>query len=300
MAGATCGRLLAAEGIEATLIDKGRGAGGRLSTRRSPVGRFDHGCPGFTATHPDFLAEVRKWHKEGIVAPWPDPNENQFVGVPGMNDLIKFLLRGLDPLFGVRIAPFRAVATPWPLRTTCCELLLEADWVVSAVPAEQAAELLSVASPKLANAAAQVSSRAQWTVMAAWDSPLDIGDDMIAFENGPIATAIREKSKPGRAGGERWILTASQAYTDNHLECEKYRIINDLTSYFQLLHKTEKPAFTDAHRWRFAQPIALNPLGSFIDKTAKVAICGDWCLGDSVEAAWLSGRETALQLLARI
>ena len=53
MAGLSCARALIAAGQNVDLFDKGRGPGGRMSTRRmeTPIGeiRWDHGAQFFTA-----------------------------------------------------------------------------------------------------------------------------------------------------------------------------------------------------------------------------------------------------------
>ena len=49
VAGLACASELEAAGLDVQILDKGRGPGGRLSARRSPVGAFDHGTPDFTA-----------------------------------------------------------------------------------------------------------------------------------------------------------------------------------------------------------------------------------------------------------
>lgn len=67
-AGLTAARALAERGVSATVVDKGRGVGGRLATRRLGDGRpFDHGAVLFeTATEP-FRARLAAWEAAGLV-----------------------------------------------------------------------------------------------------------------------------------------------------------------------------------------------------------------------------------------
>ena len=44
LAGLTAAARIAAGGAAVTVYDKSRGLGGRLATRRSPQGSFDHGA----------------------------------------------------------------------------------------------------------------------------------------------------------------------------------------------------------------------------------------------------------------
>jgi len=48
MAGIACARTLVQAGHRVTVFEKSRGAGGRMATRRSEFGGFDHGAQFFT------------------------------------------------------------------------------------------------------------------------------------------------------------------------------------------------------------------------------------------------------------
>ena len=60
-------RLVDHYGAPVELVDKGRGVGGRLATRRMDGDRFDHGAQYFTARDPVF----RIWFKVGSTRDWP-------------------------------------------------------------------------------------------------------------------------------------------------------------------------------------------------------------------------------------
>jgi len=70
-AGVSCALALQSAGESVRLFDKGRGPGGRSSTRRTDHGRFDHGAPFFAASDPRFLEVVDVWRGHGVAAPWP-------------------------------------------------------------------------------------------------------------------------------------------------------------------------------------------------------------------------------------
>ncbi|EXI81308.1 MAG: Dehydrosqualene desaturase [Candidatus Accumulibacter sp. BA-94] len=70
IAGLSCAAQLQQAGLEVSLFDKSRGAGGRMSTRRGDGWQCDHGAQYFTARHPDFRAEVARWQQAGVAALW--------------------------------------------------------------------------------------------------------------------------------------------------------------------------------------------------------------------------------------
>ncbi|HEX2729333.1 MAG TPA: FAD-dependent oxidoreductase, partial [Rubrobacteraceae bacterium] len=67
MSGLSAGRELRAAGWDVTMVDKGRGVGGRMATRRLREGTFDHGAQFFTARSDRFEKLVRGWLEAGVV-----------------------------------------------------------------------------------------------------------------------------------------------------------------------------------------------------------------------------------------
>lgn len=64
-AGLTVARHLLDAGHAVHLFDKGRGAGGRMSTRRQDGHEFDHGAQFFTAREESFRRAVEEWRSTG-------------------------------------------------------------------------------------------------------------------------------------------------------------------------------------------------------------------------------------------
>ncbi len=116
MAGIVCARTLAQAGRRVTLFDKSRRPGGRMATRESPFGSFDHGAQYFTVRDKRFQQALDT--VPGIHRPWSatsvrvlDPlghvleaglpgGEPHWVGVPGMRSLPEAWAAGLEPRSG--------------------------------------------------------------------------------------------------------------------------------------------------------------------------------------------------------
>ena len=70
LAGLTAARELASSGAAVVVLDKGRGVGGRLATRRHGGGVFDHGAQFITARSGRFREAVERWVAAGVAAEW--------------------------------------------------------------------------------------------------------------------------------------------------------------------------------------------------------------------------------------
>ena len=101
LAGLMAGGPLAEAGHEVVLLDKGRGPGGRLATRRVGAATLDHGAQFFTVRSEAFAARVHRWEADGLVRVWcrgfeVEDGHPRYAVRGGMNALAKHLATGLD------------------------------------------------------------------------------------------------------------------------------------------------------------------------------------------------------------
>jgi predicted NAD/FAD-dependent oxidoreductase len=303
VAGLACAEGLGARGHDLTLIDKGRGPGGRMSTRRiaTPLGEaaFDHGAQYFTVRDSAFRARVEAWIAAGCAAPWPAAGPDAFVGVPAMNAPIRQMAAALALRWGERVTGLARTETGWRV-VTDQGATLEADAVVVALPAEQAADLLAEAAPILATRARAVPTAPCWTVMLAFaDSVPTPLDCLRGGEREALGWAARNTAKPGRTGPEAWVLQGAPDWSRDHLEADAPWVIDALAAALaaRLGVGLPPPLTAAAHRWRYARS-GTQGAGAIWEADLRLGLCGDWLLGPRVEAAWLSGTALADRLLA--
>jgi renalase len=301
MSGLACAERLAAGGHAVTAFDKGRGAGGRMATRRlaTPAGdvAFDHGAQYFTTRDPAFLARVARWEAAGVVAAWPAAAPDARVGTPGMNAPLRAMAAGLDVRWGTRIDALGSDGSGWTLRGDGVPDD-RFDAVVVAVPAEQARPLLAPWDAALAALAEATPSQPCWTGMAAFAERLAVEADVVredADPEGVLGWAARNGARPGRvgpgqAGAEAWVIQAGPDWSAQHLEDDAADV---LASLLQALARATgavvpAPTVATAHRWRFARSGAVGRACGW-NAARRLGACGDWWLGPRVECAWLSG-----------
>ncbi|WP_174292760.1 NAD(P)/FAD-dependent oxidoreductase, partial [Sphingomonas bacterium] len=283
MAGLACAGVLARQGHAVTLFDKGRGAGGRMSTRRMPTAegevRFDHGAQYLTARDPAFVGQVAAWEAAGQVARWAVAGNDAWVGLPGMNAPVQAMAADADVCWRSRIDALTFDGR-WHLQGEGDDVPFDA--VVVAVPAEQVATLVADHDPEVAGLAAATMSDPCWTVMAAFAAPVPIAADRLT-EVGPLASAIRNSAKPGRTGPEAWVLQADADWSRQHLEDQADDVEHALLDALAAEAGGALPAIlgTDSHRWRYAKSGALGR-GALWNPALRLGVCGDWLLGPRV------------------
>jgi len=333
IAGMACARTLAQAGHKVTVFEKSRGAGGRMGTRKSEFGGFDHGAQYFTVRDARFEKAlaispelVRRWSANTVrildeagrvVASSLPPKEAHWVASPGMSELVKEwakpLLKNGQLHFETQVTRIQTDGLSpkrWQLQTegpgATTSVHSGFDAVIMAVPSVQAQALLlssQIAKP-LMGEMAKVSVAPCWTLMLAFPQAAQpalahLGPQWNAARSTHhrIAWLARESSKPGRGPIERWTVQASPEWSERHLEDDAERVKAKLLKAFtEVTGIRAEPPYAEVHRWRYAQTI--QPLGKSHLWDAKLGIgaCGDWCLGHRVEDGFVSGLELALAI----
>lgn len=202
--------------------------------------------------------------------------------------------------WNTRIEQLERVGDRW--RLGAGEESFTADTVLTAIPAEQASELLRDAAPDLAAIAASVVSEPCWAVMAAFEVPLSLEADTLRDPEAPISWAARNSCKPKRMGADTWVLHASPQRSREVLDLPKEKVADMLLADFfaQAELKPVKPVHLAAHRWLYAQPASLKGEPARYDEASRIGIAGDYLHSPRVEGAWVSGVALAGQVLAMV
>jgi renalase len=321
MAGLACGQALAMSGARVQLVDKGRGPGGRLATRRLPWADdpnlmlgLDHGAQVLHPRDPGFAAWLAGGEAQGWSAPWTmrlggawaaGGQRQGWVGVPGMSALAQAMRRSLSVASGQPVvAVGRGDDGLWTLRDAAGMAFGPFDRVVVALPPAQAAPLLAPLNAAWAQALAAREMRPCWTLLAVSDEPGDPGWDVIEPETGPIAWVARNHRKPGRVvppGVATWVVQAGAAWSQAHVGDPQDRVQDALLTALQGLLVPRLPTrwhHVALHRWLYALAPAGGRTGAdgqdcWWDAAAGLGVCGDHFVGADVESAWRSGRALA-------
>lgn len=310
LAGLTLAQQLATHGAKVMLIEKSRAPGGRLSTRSSGFGSFDHGAQYLTSRSPEFTALINKLALNGDVAAWrpngKDSARPWWVGQPGMSAIGKILAQGLEMNLGIRATRISRQDGRYLVEAEDkdgTEALFSAKRLVAAIPAPQAHTLLATLDPAAFAALEDVRMAPCWTGMLAFETPL--GDNTQDITRGQtddvLALITRNSSKPGRPG-ETFVLHAGPGWSRRHLESDretvKEAMIDAMRAQTGLGANLPAPVHVDVHRWLYAlveKPLDLPFIGNADN---SLFACGDWCIDGRAEAAHQSATALAHHILS--
>ena len=336
MAGIACARTLMQAGCDVHLYERLPQAGGRMRSVSGPYGSFDIGAQFFTVRDARFeqaLATVpglaRPWSVSAIrnidaqgrqSTRAAASRQTHWVATPDMQSLP---LAWAAPLWDAgrlhlgqslkQLEPCLEGGTElrWNLHVATEEhgehVHTGFDAVVLALPAPQAQALLQglQQAGALREKLADVHMAPCWTVTLAYPMATQAGLSTLGPQwnaarasHDRIAWIARESSKPARAQTERWTVQATPAWSEEHRHDDAPRVLGKLQKAFGELSAIRvAPRHANAYFWPHAETTQALGRSHLWDGTARIGLCGDWCLGQRVEDAFVSGLEMALEIL---
>lgn len=317
LAGLLAAQTLTTAGWQVTVLDKGRGVGGRMANRRlTPDGtaRADHGAQFFTVRSERFASRVQQWQAKGVVAVWTNgfgdaDGHPRYRGVPGMTAVAKHLVATLPPGTVHTSTPVTAVSvTPnkqWQA-TTADNQQVTAETLLLTPPVPQSLALLEagqVALPAPArDALARIRYNPCFALLATLDSPSRIpAPGGVQVHGEPIAW-IADNQQKGVSAVPTVTIHAGPQFTRHHFEADHTAVAE------QLLQAAAEAGWltraqvqsVQVHRWRYAQPITYYPdrhlLLDASNGLPPLAFAGDAFAEARVEGAALSGLSAATAL----
>lgn len=324
LSGLSCARALQEAGQSVRVLDKGRGVGGRMATRRiQGVGQdarqsacFDHGAQFFTARSPEFQAEIALWSQAEIARPWfhgqstlgedssvqskPDGHP-RFCCPRGMTAIAKHLAQGLDVRTQARITrlDYDEREGVWSLWSGE-EEALRARALVLTPPVPQSLELLDaspIGLPASQRASLEPMRYERCIAVMLWLSqPLSLPNNAL-YASTSVLSWLGDNSSKGLSEVPALTLHGAPVWSAANWEASDEEVVAQLSQAARAFWSGEIVASSVA-RWKYSKPIEPRNDGCQICPEMRLAFAGDAFGGAKVEGAWISGRAAARQVLA--
>lgn len=305
LSGLTAAHELINNNWEVTILDKGRGVGGRMATRRAGEARFDHGAQYFSTKTPDFQAFTRNLIQKNIAKEWNlQEGDTTFsharvIGINGMNTIPKFLAEGLNIKTNEKVINISETENGFKVSTETGGFY-EADALICTAPAPQAIELLQ--NSEIAFADIESLQCIQYqpciAVMANLKTQTNIPNPGgISLENGNISW-IADNFQKGVSPIFSATIHANPVFSLAHFDDDLTEISNQLLSEITDLIPTNSVESYQVHRWRYSlasERYADNFLVSSATKFPLI-FAGDGFGIGSIEGAFISGKSAAQSL----
>lgn len=320
ISGLVCAQQLHQAGYKVLVVEKSRGLGGRVTTRRLQETCADFGTSYLKPQNQLLQRFVELLVQQNIIQVWTDTayefdanlqkltvsdRTPLYTAPKGMSAIARFLAASLEIQLNQRVVEISTFADNWclQLESTDATTQITAKAVVVAIPAPQALTLLEpiAVSPKfLANLrsvefAPCISVIAGYPSMQsnfAWQAVTVTGDDNLAWIG-------LDSSKRQEVRSPIFVLHSSAQFAQNYLETTDLQPVGQqlLTHAAKLLPWLNTPEWMQVHRWRYAFPTS-PLLDTYLNANTPqpLVCCGDWCGGNLVAGAMQSGISAAEQI----
>ncbi len=311
MSGLLAANELQEAGWSVTVLDKGRGVGGRMATRRFDGGSFDHGAQFFTARSDEFKEMVGGWQKSGAAREWSrgfadaggNPNEDghpRYRGAEGMTSVPKHLARRLDVRTGEKVVRVDEDGGTWRLETES-GTEWTGDALIVTAPVPQALDIVGSGEYELPGPVREQLEKVSYdpclALMALLDGPSGVPEPGGVQIKGEPLDWIADNKLKGISEASGITIHAGPRWSQEHYEDDEAEITAALLGLAGEMVGSNVVS-TQLARWRYSWVSESHPEPFLLAQNAPALIfCGDSFAQPKVEGASLSGLAAAGALL---
>ena len=311
ISGCSCAHKLVQAGHRVTLVEKGRGVGGRMATRRMDGARIDHGAQFFTVRDHRLQELNEQWIKQGRVSDWYDrvperpdiPAGMRYRGKLGMTDPAKSLSQNCTLGLNFFVEKIEKTKT-WKVFERSVEgRVLEGDHLVVTMPSVQMLELFDRSGIDLGldvmNRLGAIRHTRCLALLGILDRPSRlVGPGAITHPTEHIDW-LSDNQVKGISQKPAITLHASARFS------QKYWAVPAEEWADQLLGPAEDLLGANvskwvSHRWGFAKPVVTFGESHHNIPELSLTLAGDGFGGERVEGAAISGIEAADSIMGRV
>ena len=296
------------QGWSVTVLDKGRGIGGRLASRRlrhgEALGCFDFGAQYFKAEDPLFLAWVEDWMAAGVVKVWAESMPTAtgamrsqgvklYRGEPSNRSLAQYLATDLRVVNQEKVTDFQWRGNEWQVNCESGKTYI-GDRLVLTAPLPQTIDLFAKSDIPLPMDIRQIVEGITYdpcfSLSLLLEQPSLVPEPGGLWLDGEPLVWIADGTQKGISpAGYGVTIHAGPIFSKTHLETDTDKVIELMTAAAEPWLKSPVLA-SHLHLWRYSHPQnADNRPFLHGDCPGHFYLGGDAFKGGKVQGAALSG-----------
>ncbi len=311
ISGCSCAHLLSMSGHDVTLVEKGRGVGGRMATRRMEGARIDHGAQFFTARDHRLQKLNHQWIQEKWVVEWYDkvpgcpgiPSDMRYRGSRGMTGPAKSLTKDCSLALNFFAEKMERKRRWQVTERGGEERVLEADHLVITIPSVQMLELFERSNLDLGSSVMTRLEAIRHTrclaILGILDRPSRLQFPGAVTHPFKDVDWLSDNQVKGISDRSAITLHASAEFS------EQYWNVPDTEWGNQLMEPAgevlgSRVVSWVSHRWGFAKPLVTFGESHCHLPEIGLTLAGDGFGGERVERAAISGLDAADAILGSL
>jgi renalase len=304
ISGSSCAFTLSQAGHKVTVVEKGRGVGGRMATRRMEGARIDHGAQFFTARDDRLQRLNQRLINEGRVVPWYDqipgrtdlPTDMRYRGKSGMTGPAKSLTQCCSLALNFFVEKIEH-GQKWKIHERGGAMrVLTADHLVITMPSVQMLELFERSNLDLEAYAMSGLRKICHTrclaLLGILDRPSRLLHPGAVTHPAENIDWLSDNQIKGISERPAITLHCSAEFSERNWEVPAEEWAPDLVASAREVLGAEVISFVP-HRWGFAKPLQTFGANYYHQPEIGLTLAGDGFGGERVERAVISGLEAA-------
>ncbi len=299
LAGSFCADTLQNSNSKLCVLEKSRGTGGRLSSRRFQSLSYDLGSPCLHLDPEQFRDELMQWQHEGVLKRWPEADHDPYlayVGRPRMSSLTRHLIGDAEMHTLTRVERLEYLGDSWQLKDANEQTICYSKGLIICAPARQTCALLAGTPCStdwlIRSHTSSQTSRAQWCMAIEVNHELP-APAYIAPDNSIITRIVNDSQKPGRENKfNLWMIQADSEWSIQYADSHHAQVQKELEQEFCRIMQLEQEDVTSQspHRWNLARHERTPGAIALWDSELKLGIAADWLGEANINSALLSAR----------
>ena len=300
ISGITAARKLQSYGHVVTVIEKGRGVGGRMATRRFAGATFDHGAQFFTSRGSDFEKLIEAASQQGAVKKWTDGFSEspdgyaRWCGSSGMTSLVKWMVAEAN-------ITVHTATTVNDLRD------MPANAYILTAPVPQSLAILSFSqmlpNPETHIQLSSISYKPTIAILLRLTQSPSLFPDHggLQFLDHPDLAFISDNQRKGVSDEPALTIHLSNSLSGSLWEHSDQEVLTATKALIEEHLSGATIADYQIQRWRYAGPAELWAEPTLVWGTEPtIALAGEAFAGPKVEGAFRSGLAAAERINAAL
>jgi len=282
------------------LFDKSRGVGGRLATRRSNEGKFDHGIQCIELDGLLNLPEIKDLINNNILI--ETQKTGLFVGYEGMTSVAKFLTKDLNVCKEFKLTSIDNSESSMFLNFENGQRITTNSVILSS-PINQSIEIIKNSNININTTKFTEIKRLEYfpaiIIMIESENSINLDNEFIQNSSSGTFTTITDNFKKRISKKENfYTLICSENFSAKNFEKEYQDINSSLKNELDTIFSNKYKILSN-HKWRYSTPKNFYPNDDSINigENVFLGMCGDIFTNGRFDGAIKSGISIASKFL---
>lgn len=298
ISGITLAQKLTAAGRQCIVLDKGRGVGGRMSTRRREQARFDHGAQFITVRDERVQQIINDLVARGVVREWFRSDADQlprYCGTQGMSSIVSSLAADCNVRTSTEVISLSHDGAQWNVHCASGEVFF-APIVVSSAPVPQTRQLLERGNVHINVASLHVLDAVRYERCIASLVTCATPVNVRAIKHPDIAF-IGDNYDKGISTVPAYTIHATPEFSERMWDHDRHILATTLARCV-FGDTLEGVLDIDVQAWKFSRP-QTHSMATFmrVVDAPSLILVGDAFGGPRVEGAMISALDAATYLM---